>query len=312
MDVKVSLSDELRAVNEETGVGEEVCPSCSRTDGIYEDQVKGCVRCNNCQRVLRWGVTTDGPDCVKHEDDQEDPSRFGAPESALHDGWGLSTVVGDGGGSLSRIHNRITTNTRQTALLKAYKEIKEIASRMSLPASIADDASLKFRRVHEQRPVKSKGHAAIAAICLFLACRDAGVGRLLKEISVVTGVQRSELNRAFKKVQKLHLFTRQNLSQRVDPAQLLERFVSELKLDYHVVTTAIRVIETARKLRLPLEGRDPSTIAGAAILLSTSIKPGDQRPLEDIARVTGVTAQTINAFMTEIFHPHRAELVREI
>lgn len=311
MDYKVALSDELRAVNEETLVGEEVCPYCNRTDGVYEDQVKGCVRCNNCQRVLKFGVIVESAEWREFEDDQgrDDPNRVGAPESALYDGWGLSTTVGDGGGALSRVHNRLTADSSQRAILNAYNQIKDIASRMSLPSSIADDACLKFRRVHEQRPVKSKGHAATAAICLFLACRDAGVSRLLKEVSVVTGIQRAELNRAFKKVNKMKLFTRQATKQRVDPIQLLERFVSELKLEYHVVPATTHVIETAKKLRLQFEGRDPSTIAGAAILLITSIKPEDSRSVEDISRVTGVTAHTISTAFMDIFYPQRSALI---
>ena len=55
-----------------------------------------------------------------------------------------------------------------------------MADRMNFPGSLVDRAKVNFKEAYESRQLKGRSNDAIAAACLYIACRQEGVPRTFK------------------------------------------------------------------------------------------------------------------------------------
>jgi transcription initiation factor TFIIB len=51
---------------------------------------------------------------------------------------------------------------------------------MNFPGSLVDRAKVNFKEAYESRQLKGRSNDAIAAACLYIACRQEGVPRTFK------------------------------------------------------------------------------------------------------------------------------------
>ena len=78
-----------------------------------------------------------------------------------------------------------------------------MADRINLPKTIIDRANNLFKMVHDGKNLKGRANDAIAAACLYIACRQEGVPRTFKEIVAVSTVSKKEIGRCFKLILKV-------------------------------------------------------------------------------------------------------------
>ena len=107
------------------------------------------------------------------------------------------------GESTSGDNNRRTVTSSDRTLINAFKTISEMADRINLPKTIIDRANNLFKMVHDGKNLKGRANDAIAAACLYIACRQEGVPRTFKEIVAVSTVSKKEIGRCFKLILKV-------------------------------------------------------------------------------------------------------------
>ena len=71
-------------------------------------------------------------------------------------------------------------NATDRALIAAFREITSMADRLHLEARTVDKAKANFKEVYESRSLKGRSNDAIAAACLYIACRQEAVPRTFK------------------------------------------------------------------------------------------------------------------------------------
>ena len=67
------------------------------------------------------------------------------------------------------------------ALISAFREITAMADRLHLHGKTVDKAKANFKEVYESRSLKGRSNDAIAAACLYIACRQESVPRTFKD-----------------------------------------------------------------------------------------------------------------------------------
>merc|ERR1719378_739292 len=77
----------------------------------------------------------------------------------------------------SKFNNRRQMNATDRALIAAFREITSMADRLHLEARTVDKAKANFKEVYESRSLKGRSNDAIAAACLYIACRQEAVPR---------------------------------------------------------------------------------------------------------------------------------------
>jgi len=333
---QVEAADKKEKEDKKTNVTEDlvdaltpICLECKTAEHVIGDYTQGYMVCQNCAVVCgdrfisegtEWRSFSDGPS------NKSDPNRIGGPESSLMEHMGLSTVIGadmgssEEGGNLARWQNRGSIKSSHRNLLTAFRKTGQLATRLSLPQTIVERSNELFKRVDESKELKGRRTESILTACLFIACRQAGVPRTLKELCAVSEVMRRDVGRCFSKIIKLKIYKKSNPGQSnrdkkssdvkmqaPSGSKFMERFCSSLNLSTAVTRAAEAVSDKVAQLAIA-EGKRPETIAGGAIYLVTQLHATEKRTYKDIAAVTQLAESTIRQSYKQLYE-RRTELV---
>ena len=130
--------------------------------------------------------------------------------------------------------------------------------------------------------MRGRSNEAIAAACLYIACRQEGVPRTFKEIVAVSTVNKRDIGRCFKIILKSHEDTKVGL---VDSGDFMSRFCGLLGLTREIQRAAMTIAKKARDLALT-EGRPPVSVAAASIYMASQASSDARCPAE-IAAIAG-------------------------
>lgn len=269
---------------------------------LIEDHRAGDQICSECGLVVGDRVIDVGSEWRTFSDDKAggtDKSRVGAAENSLLGGNDLSTMIGPGTGKASfdsqgsllyanRSRNSsggITTSER--TLVNAIRTIGEMADRINLPKTITDRANNLFKMVHDGRTLRGRANGAIAAACLYIACRQEGVPRTFKEIVAVSTVNKKEIGRCFKLILKAH----DTNVELITTGDFMSRFCGMLQMARYVQKAATQIAKKASDMDI-VPGRSPISVAAAAIYMASQASD-DRKIQREIASVAGVADVTI-------------------
>jgi len=286
------------------GATNKVCCKYHPDAALIEDYRAGDQICSACGLVVGDRSIDVGSEwrTFSSESGGEDKSRVGATENALL-GSDLSTMIGPAptgrgpGGSYSNMSsdaaiytNRSssqTTSNSDRALMDAFRTMSNMADRINLPRTITDRANVLFKTVYEGRNLKGRSNSAIAAACLYIACRQDGVPRTFKEIVAVSAVSKKEIGRVFKLILKCH----DTSVELITTGDFMSRFCGTLSLARHIQRAATCIAKKAVDLDI-VPGRSPISVAAAAIFMACQAS-NDKRTQKEIADIAGVADVTI-------------------
>lgn len=311
------------------------CPDCGGVRFV-EDHAAGDIVCQGCGLVVEEHIIDERSEWRTFSDkDKEsvDPNRVGGPSNPLLDGGGLSTVIGkiqgDGGMSfgLNRMHTR--SNNPDRNLLSAFKKISSMSEQLSLSMNIKDRACELYKEAMETGLMKGKGMQAVAAGCLYLACRQENNPRTFKEITAVLPpeVQKRDIGRCFKDIVQAFKdkaaakgdAAGQTLMQTflptAHPAHYVKRYTAELKLG-HAMFKACQDMALAANpkdtngVKQDWDSRSPVSVAAAIIFIISQLAkdPKDRVHLQQISIVMQVGEATIKAAYRDLY-PELSRLV---
>ena len=157
-------------------------------------------------------------------------------------------------------------STSEKNLLNAFRTISDMADRIHLTKTITDRANVLFKMVSDGKNLKGRSNDAIAAACLYIACRQEGVPRTFKEIVAVSTVSKKEIGRCFKLILKAHDISMDLIT----TGDLMSRFCGTLSLSREVQKAATCIAKKAVDLDI-VPGRSPISVAAAAIYMASQV-----------------------------------------
>lgn len=199
--------------------------------------------------------------------------------------------------------NKRTFSAQDQALIDAFREIDSMAERIQLPRSIVNKAKNLFIQVHDSKNLKKKANDAVASAALYIACRQEGATRILKEICAVSKRTRKEIERCFKLIKKMH----PNIDL-ITNNDIMTRFCATLGLPNVVHRAAAHIAAKAMSLEKVSE-HSPISITAAAIYMASQASD-DKRTLKEIGTITGVANTTIRSLYV-LMSPHAVKLFPE-
>lgn len=277
---------------------------CSYHPGapLIEDHRAGDQICSECGLVVGDRVIDVGSEWRSFSNGDNgkegDRSRVGAAENTLLGTSDLTTMIGPSTGraSFDAMGNNLYTNARRNtsvasterALINAFRILANMADRINLPKTILDRASLLFKKINDGGRMRGRSNEAIAAACLYIACRQEGVPRTFKEIVAVSTVNKRDIGRCFKIILKSHEDTKVGL---VDSGDFMSRFCGLLGLTREIQRAATSIAKKASDLELT-EGRSPVSVSAASIYMASQAS-SDKRSHAEIAAIAGVAETTL-------------------
>jgi transcription initiation factor TFIIB len=163
-------------------------------------------------------------------------------------------------------------NASDRGFLRNSKELGDLAARLDISDQCVKKAKELFKLACDAGSLKGQKHEAVAAACLFLACRLKQVGRSLNEIVQASGVPKKKINKSYKAITQM-------LNIRLEAATATNftgRYTNGLGLDRKVAMLAEHVAKASKEM-LIVEGRVPTSTVAAAIYMAVLVKgKGDE------------------------------------
>ncbi len=274
------------------------CPECGSVDLVYDDQ-KGEIICNNCGLIVEEKIVDGGQDVGGQFDKSDKKGRGGAPISMQKYDKGLTTNVGE----ISDIYRLEAGQTRKFLRLKKWQErvstsiernlrlamaeLRRVASFLSLPSVVRDEASRVYNFVLQRGLVRGRSMESVIAACIYAACRSYNIPRTLDEIASASDVERKEIGRTYRFiVRKLKIKVTPS-----SPKDYISRFASILHLSPKTQNEALKVLKKADVSELT-SGRGPAGIAAAALYVA-ALMNDEKKTQREVADVAGITEVTI-------------------
>jgi transcription initiation factor TFIIB len=288
---------------EATKLKVRVCPECGGSRFIRDYDAAEVV-CMDCGCVILEKLTDSTPEWRAFDDEQRARrARVGAPMTyTIHD-KGLSTVID--------WHDRLSSGKRLTSaqrvelyvlrkwqrrvrvsdaternLAVALSDLSKLSSTLNLPKNILETASVIYRKAIKKRLIRGRSIHNVTAAAIYMSCRQCGIPRTLDEIAEAGSLNRKDVGRSYRfMVRELETFVPPSTSR-----HYAARFSNKLVISGRAEAIAIKILETAKKMKLT-SGRGPTGIAAAATYVATVLtnERKTQREIAEIANVTEVT-----------------------
>ena len=274
------------------------CPECDSVNLTYDPQ-RGEVICNDCGLLVEEKMVDTGHEVHAQFDKGEKKGRGGAPLSIQKFDKGLTTNVGE----ISDIYRLESKQTRKFLRLKKWQErvstsiernlrlamaeLRRVASFLSLPKVVGDEAARVYNFVLQRGLVRGRSMESVIAACIYAACRSYNIPRTLDEIANASDVERKEIGRTYR-------FIIRKLAIKVTPSSpkdYISRFASILTLSPKTQNEALKILKKADISELT-SGRGPAGIAAAALYVAALIND-EKKTQREVADVAGITEVTI-------------------
>lgn len=281
------------------------CSNC-KSSQIITDIESGEIVCSNCGQVISNNALEDNrPEWRSFgADEQANKIRTGIPTSLARHDMGLATVIGtpdrDASGhkidaAMRSMMERLRTWDARTQahsstdrnLRHAFYELDRLKDKLGLSDTIVEKSAYIYRKAQERMLIRGRTISGILAAAIYIACRELGTPRTLKDIATDSAIKLKEVARSYR-ILYFELDLKMPL---VDPMKCIVKVANKAKLSEKTKRQAAEMMRTVNKRELSA-GKDPMGLA-ASVLYLASLRNGDGITQMDIADAAGVTEVTL-------------------
>jgi transcription initiation factor TFIIB len=303
-----------------------VCPNCNvnySNSNVISDPESGEYICSNCGLVVssekalemrpEWRIFN------LEQSNNNSRIRTGMPTSLARHDMGLSTIIGRTDRDYTG--NRIATSIKPTidrlrildyrtqlysstdrSLKRAFAELDSLKDKLALPDSVVEKTAYIYRKAQERGLVRGRTISATLAAAIYIACRQAGVGKTLRDIAQGTNVKPQTLSLSYR-----ILLTELDIkTPMLDPLRCVAKVANKMKLNERITRQSLDIMHTAIRKEASA-GKNPMGLAAAVLYISChnkiikgSIDKGDndgnninKRSQTSFAQAAGITDVTI-------------------
>lgn len=280
-----------------------ICCICNSGRQVT-DLESGEIVCNNCGLVSPEKPVESRAEWRTFDSEINSRQRVGSPSSlAFHD-MGLSTIIGkankDSAGrnldaSMNYRMQRLRTwdarsrihASGQRNLMRAFSELDRLKDKLGLSDAIVQKTAYIYRKAEEMQLIRGRSISSILAAAIYIACREQGAARSLRDLTEITNVKRKILTRSYRLlVNELDIKV-----PLVDPMRCIAKIASKAKLSEKIQRAAMSTMSELVSKEISA-GKDPMGLAAAVLYLSC-LNNDEASTQKDIAEAAGVTEVTV-------------------
>jgi transcription initiation factor TFIIB len=284
-----------------------VCSVCKGNNQTITDAESGEIICSKCGHVISDKIQEIQPEWRNFgssDGSSADRSRIGMSTSLARHDMGLSTIIGrtdrDASGQKIDAVMRSTMERLRTwdlrtqthsptdrSLKQAFSQLDVLKDKLGLPDTVVEKAAYIYRKAQERQLVRGRTVSGILAAAIYIACREMGISRTLKDMSAYSNVKLKEVARSYRLLY-LELDLKIPI---VDPMKYIARVANKANLSERTKRQAGEIMNNVTKREISV-GKDPMGLA-ASVLYLASLNTGENITQANIADAAGVTEVTI-------------------
>lgn len=281
-----------------------MCSMC-KSGKTVTDPESGELICRNCGLVISDKAQESRPEWRAFTSEEaNDRSRTGIPSSLARHDMGLSTVIGrtdkDASGRAIDISMRSTMGRLRAwdfrtqahsptdrNLRQAFSELDRLKDKLRLSDAVVEKTAYIYRKAQERGLVRGRTISAMVGAAIYIACRETGASRTLKDIAEIGNIKRKDLARIYRiVVMELDLKIPM-----IDPMKCIVRVANRANLSERTKRMAMSIMKNVIKSGISA-GKDPMGLA-ASVLYLACLNSGESKTQTDIADAAGVTEVTV-------------------
>jgi transcription initiation factor TFIIB len=281
-----------------------MCSMC-KSGKTVTDPESGELICRNCGLVISDKAQESRPEWRAFTSEEaNDRSRTGIPSSLARHDMGLSTVIGrtdkDASGRAIDISMRSTMGRLRAwdfrtqahsptdrNLRQAFSELDRLKDKLRLSDAAVEKTAYIYRKAQERGLVRGRTISAMVGAAIYIACRETGTSRTLKDIAEIGNIKRKDLARIYRTV-VMELDLKVPM---IDPMKCIVRVANRANLSERTKRMAMSIMKNVTKSRISA-GKDPMGLA-ASVLYLACLNSGESKTQTDIADAAGVTEVTV-------------------
>jgi transcription initiation factor TFIIB len=217
---------------------------------------------------------------------------------------GLATVIGrtdrDASGhkidaqmrsTMERLRKWDSRTQRHTGtdrnLSFAFNELDTLKDKLKLPDAVFQKAAYIYRKAQAKRLTRGRSIPSVLAASTYIACREAGISKTLKDIVAASNMRRKNISKTYRKLlieldYKVPVF---------DPMKCIARVANNTNLSEKTKHQALYIMNEVAQKEISV-GKDPMGLA-ATVLYVSCLKTGEKITQKEIAKSAGVTEVTL-------------------
>ena len=276
---------------------------------VITDHESGEIICSNCGMVISQNIEDntrpEWRSFGNEEGEGNNRSRTGMPTTLARHDRGLTTIIGrtdrDASGNKIdasirskmerlkvwdfRSHSHDSTNKN---LMQAFNELDKLKDKLGLPDAVIERTAYIYRKARKRGLVRGRSIDGILTAAIYIACRDLGVPKTLKEVAAAISIRFKTLSRSYR-----ILVTELDISTPpvIDPMKCIVKVANNADLNENTKRRAMDVMNNLSKREISA-GKHPMAVA-ATVLYVSCLKTGVNIRQADIADAAGITEVTL-------------------
>src|SRR5215210_8172681 len=282
-----------------------LCDMCN-SGRMVTDPESAEIVCESCGLVSPDKAMESRAEWTTFESDNRSSGRqrVGSPNSlAFHD-MGLSTIISNqnkdsSGHTLNAYVNSSMQRLRtwdarsrsnisgHRNLMRAFNELDRLKDKLGLTDAIVEKAAYIYRKAEEKQMIKGRSVSAIIAAAIYMACRELGAPKSLREMTETSQVKPKALTHYYRLL-ALELDIKVPL---IEPSKYIARIANKAAISEKTKRIAVATMDEITKNELSA-GKNTVGLAATVLYLSC-LATNENRTQMNIAASAGVTEVTI-------------------
>jgi transcription initiation factor TFIIB len=172
-------------------------------------------------------------------------------------------------------------------LIRAFNELGRVRDKLALSDAIIEKTAYIYRKAQEKRLIRGRSTSAILAAAIYIACREMGASRSLRDMVEITDIKRKVISRSYRL-----LITELGIKMPlVDPMKCIAKIANKAKVSEKTKRMAIDMMNDLTKKEMSA-GKGPMGLAATVLYLS-GLSNSEYVTQKEIAEAAGVTEVTI-------------------
>jgi transcription initiation factor TFIIB len=172
-------------------------------------------------------------------------------------------------------------------LRQAFSELERLKDKLGLSDVIIEKTAYIYRKAQERGLVRGRTVSSVLAAATYIACREIGISRTLKDIASTSNIKRKDIARTY----RLLILELNYKIPMIDPVKCIVRVANKANLSEKTKRQAMDIMHRVTRSGISA-GKDPMGLAASVLYLSC-LNMGESRTQSDIADAAGVTEVTV-------------------
>ena len=286
---------------------------CVKGKSIITDLETGELICSDCGMVISDNIQENNRLERRAFNIMElnDRSRTGAPTTLARHDMGLATIIGNGdkdaSGTKINVAMRSTMNRLRTwdfrtqhqasndrNLQQAFTELDKLKDKLGLSDAAVQKTAYIYRKLQKRGYVRGRSILSVLAAAIYIACREIGISRTIKDIAAISNIRRKELARIY----RLLVFELDIKIPMVDPMKCIGKVANKANLNENIVRQAVSIMKDLNNREISA-GKNPMVLAATVLYLSC-FKSGQNITQDDISHAAGITGVTLRNRLNDL------------